>query len=189
MRKGDRVKRGAVLGEVGYSGKTQFAHLHLSVRHNGAVIDPFTGEAPGNGCSSTPRTASSLWSDALDLPYEHGQLVQTGFTDVALSTGALEDGSAAARAFTATSPAVIFFARFINLQKGDRIRLQLIGPNGPLADSTSQPLAGAKAQLVRFAGRRRRAAHWTKGLYVGTVWLLRKGKITAQHRASMTLTD
>ncbi|MEY8842423.1 M23 family metallopeptidase, partial [Cribrihabitans sp. XS_ASV171] len=38
---GDRVERGAVLGQIGLSGKTQFPHLHMSVRRDGMVVDPF----------------------------------------------------------------------------------------------------------------------------------------------------
>jgi murein DD-endopeptidase MepM/ murein hydrolase activator NlpD len=38
---GEQVGRGDVLGQVGMSGRTQFPHVHISVRHSGAVVDPF----------------------------------------------------------------------------------------------------------------------------------------------------
>lgn len=189
VRKGDRVKRGAVLGDIGYSGRTQFAHLHLSVRRNGKVVDPFTGKGPGAACLTTPRTTGGLWARARAMPYEQGQLVETGFADGALSTRALEDGSASAKALTAQSAAAVFFARFLNLQKGDQIKLRLTGPHGLIAGNTSAPLARAKAQVVSFAGGRLRTERWPAGSYSGTVWLLRKGEIISQHQASMTLTD
>ena len=38
---GERVETGTPLGLVGLSGQTEFPHLHFSVRHNGATVDPF----------------------------------------------------------------------------------------------------------------------------------------------------
>lgn len=41
VRKGQKVRDGTVLGEIGLSGRTKFPHIHFSVRKNGKVIDPF----------------------------------------------------------------------------------------------------------------------------------------------------
>ena len=41
MKVGDNVQVGDVLGKIGLSGRTQFPHVHVSVRHNGTCIDPF----------------------------------------------------------------------------------------------------------------------------------------------------
>ena len=41
VRPGERVSAGAVLGQVGLSGDTEFPHLHLTVRKDGRVVDPF----------------------------------------------------------------------------------------------------------------------------------------------------
>ena len=35
------VEAGTVLGQIGLSGRTQFPHVHLSVRKDGKVVDPF----------------------------------------------------------------------------------------------------------------------------------------------------
>jgi murein DD-endopeptidase MepM/ murein hydrolase activator NlpD len=66
VRKGDAVKAGTPLGFVGYSGHAQFAHVHLSVRQNGKIIDPFLGEAI-NGASQSDggSVAPSLWQEDL----------------------------------------------------------------------------------------------------------------------------
>ena len=41
VRSGQHVRAGDVLGQVGLSGDTEFPHLHLSVRLNGGIVDPF----------------------------------------------------------------------------------------------------------------------------------------------------
>jgi murein DD-endopeptidase MepM/ murein hydrolase activator NlpD len=40
VKVGDTVQVGDVLGKIGLSGRTQFPHVHVSVRHNGTRIDP-----------------------------------------------------------------------------------------------------------------------------------------------------
>jgi hypothetical protein len=47
VKPGDRVAGGQSIARVGLSGRTQFPHLHLTVRHRGRVIDPFAFGAPG----------------------------------------------------------------------------------------------------------------------------------------------
>lgn len=49
---GDLAARGSALGLIGISGKTEFPHLHFTVRHNGNTIDPFTGMRADAGCHS-----------------------------------------------------------------------------------------------------------------------------------------
>ena len=41
VKVGDTVQVGDFLGKIGLSGRKQFAHVHVSVRHNGTHIDPF----------------------------------------------------------------------------------------------------------------------------------------------------
>ena len=41
MSRGDYVSFATRLGQVGLSGRTQFPHVHLTVRKDGNPIDPF----------------------------------------------------------------------------------------------------------------------------------------------------
>lgn len=41
VKTGEIVEAGTVLGQIGLSGRTQFPHVHLSVRKDGKVVDPF----------------------------------------------------------------------------------------------------------------------------------------------------
>lgn len=50
VRPGDRVLPGTPLGLIGLSGNTEFPHVDFAVRHQGRVVDPYTGgeqEDPG----------------------------------------------------------------------------------------------------------------------------------------------
>ncbi len=47
VAKGDAVTTGQRLGLVGLSGRTEFPHIHITVRKNGKVVDPFVRSAPG----------------------------------------------------------------------------------------------------------------------------------------------
>lgn len=47
VKPGQEVRAGQVIGEVGLSGKTEFPHLHLSVRLDGGNIDPCWGRRVG----------------------------------------------------------------------------------------------------------------------------------------------
>ena len=50
VKPGDRVNMGHPLGQVGLSGKTEFPHVHLTVRLNGEVVDPFASGASEGSC-------------------------------------------------------------------------------------------------------------------------------------------
>ncbi len=66
LKRGSRVKRGDRLGEVGYSGLVEFAHLHFMVRHAGKVIDPESGLRIGQPCleGTGADVPGSLWDAA-----------------------------------------------------------------------------------------------------------------------------
>ena len=59
VKKGDEVKLGAKLGEVGYSGQAAFAHVHIEVTKDGKVIDPFLPEAE----AACGKAENSLWTE------------------------------------------------------------------------------------------------------------------------------
>jgi len=80
-----------------------------------------------------------------------------------------------------------FYARFINLEKGDRLRLVLNGPSGRLAQNTAEPLERHKAQYVAYVGRRLRAKRWPDGRYRGQVQLLRSGTVILDQEVALDI--
>ncbi len=193
---GERVERGARLGRVGYSGFAAFPHVHLSVRKNGEMIDPFLGTAENararlETCQSN-GAGPLQYQDALRLADVNcqladgtGKIFETGFADNPVKSIDVE--RADVKSPTVASPALVFFARLINIRKGDRIALRLVGPDGPLAETDGKPIEGQKAQWVAFAGRKLKQESWPAGNYVGTAMLIRDGEIIQQETSVLSL--
>ncbi len=179
VQKGEDVKRGQKLGNVGFSGEAQFAHVHISVRHNGKIIDPFLGNGINNSCDTIPDTRNGLWADEVKqaLTYKNGILIESGFSSVIVKPDTLEIGNTPAIPTSISTPAIIFYARFINLQQGDKINFSITGPSGNIVSNTTKPLERNKATYVAYSGKKRPETGWAQGEYLGWVKLLRNGKI------------
>ena len=167
VRQGDQVTTGDVLGQVGFSGRTQFPHLHLSVRKDGTVTDPFSAGS-GAGCIAGP----SLWAET--PPYVAGRFLDIGFSDAVPDYEAIKDGTAASATLPGTAPALVLFGYAFGGQAGDVVQLTITGPEGAVIHQ-SLTLDKAQAQFFRAVGKRLRAARWTAGNYSGTVSLIRNG--------------
>ena len=187
--KGENVKRGAKLGFVGYSGQAAFAHVHIAVRHKGRIIDPFTGLSPENSCGS--GTLGGLWTKDVvqEFPYRKGVLIEVGFSDRPVKTIDLERGSIASSGLDRRAPILIFYGRFINLVKGDRIHLEVNGPSGFSLSNESPALAKRKAHYVVYVGRKRRGNSWPAGSYQGSIQLIRDGKVLMTQSAELILEE
>jgi murein DD-endopeptidase MepM/ murein hydrolase activator NlpD len=177
IKEGDAVRAGDPLGLVGYSGNAAFAHLHLTVRRGGEVLDPFTGRAPDGACSREVP-ASGLWREdvAARLAYAPGRIIETGFADAPIRPVLLEQGRAAVPAPTARSGELYVFARVMHARTGDRLHLELSGPSGLKAEHSSEPVASPKAIYVAYFGRKRPGWSWRVGRYEGKATLVREGR-------------
>jgi hypothetical protein len=171
VKKGDEVKLGAKLGEVGYSGQAAFAHVHIEVTKDGKVIDPFLPE-PEAACG---KAENSLWTESARaaLAYQPGTLLGLGFADHPLSVEELESG--AVLVAPSTESPMVAYAWAINLREGDKLEVSLVKDRAPLAEN-SVTLDRGKAQYMLFAGKKRPPGGWTSGTYTAVVKILRDGK-------------
>lgn len=188
LKTGAKVERGTHIGDVGFSGRADFAHIHLSVRHNGKVIDPFTGDGLTASCRRTERTAGALWRDEVlkQFPYLGSQIMIVGFAGQAVQHARLvRDHRISAP--NSNSKAMVAFARIINLRAGDRVRVRGMGPDGFAVDQITEPLERGKADFSVFAGKKLRKARWAAGTYRGTVEVLRNGQVFASKTRSIVL--
>lgn len=169
---GDVVGRGQPLGHIGLSGLTEFPHLHLSLRHDGAVIDPFAPDA--RACTDTP--GSPLWSDSIE--FSAGALLAGG---VSTFLPGMDDVSAGLRVepdVQQASDALVVWAFFQNLAKGDRISLQLIDPAGrALLGDEAQIMDRDQAETYRARGMKRPESGWERGAYTARI-RVRRGENT-----------
>lgn len=170
VRSGDTVTRGQVLGQVGLSGKTQFPHVHLSVRRDGQVIDPFAADGPATAACG--QGGHSLWRDTPS--YHPGGAISAGFADRIPAFQDIKDGTAGKDRLPRNAGALVVWGYFYGGRAGDEIEIVLDGPRGRVS-AQNATLERTQAQFFRAAGRRLNGPDWPVGPYTGTLRLLRDG--------------
>ncbi|WP_323763584.1 M23 family metallopeptidase [Marinovum sp.] len=164
---GQQVAAGTPLGEVGLSGRTQFPHLHLTLRRDGEVIDPFAPEGAGT-CDS----AATLWQDT--PAYRPGGLLSVGFAQRVPSLAEITEGSAD-DAPPRRDTALVGFGQVFGARAGDSLRIVIEGPSGRVIGHDA-PIDRPQAVLFRAAGRKAQPGGWPAGSYRLSVTLLRDGQ-------------
>ena len=179
---GDRVMAGDVLGQVGLSGRTEFPHLHLSVRHNGAEIDPF--EPDGNPDCGADVNAS-LWSNPIPTP--SGGIITIGFSDQVPEYADVKQGTAAKDQLAPNGPALVLWAYMFGSRARDKVELTILDPKGATVFQDTVDLKRNQAQLFRAGGRRTPKKGWETGEHIGIVDLLRDGASLERQTISVDL--
>lgn len=173
VRDGDHVEAGDKLGQMGFSGKTEFPHLHLSIRQDGEPVDPFGAQRMAQVCDVAET--DSLWSASAqrDLAYQPGGVVDIGISDAPPMLAAIRQGDQNLLT-RANSDSLIMWARFFGVRTDDTLSMQLFGPDGEVI-SNSTDMAKNRAEEMRYAGRRS-ATGWPKGRYRAIATIIRAGR-------------
>lgn len=179
VREGQRINAGDVVGQVGMSGRAEFPHLHLSVRKDGAVVDPFDPDGKIT-CGVTDQ--DTLWGDV--PAYRAGGIVSIGTAANVPEFSDIRANSVPAP--TETSDALVIYAFLFGTRQGDVIRLSLDGPNGEVI-ARDLLLKKDQAQSFRAIGKKLRAARWPAGDFNGTATLLRGDAIIDSQSITLTL--
>jgi hypothetical protein len=174
IRPGQRVSRGQSVGSVGLSGNTEFPHLHLTIRHNGAVIDPFAYGAPEGSCAG----GVSLWDPAFatGTAYRPSDILNAGFTALVPTMDAIETDEVGLNP-VGRNTSIVAYVRVIGLRTHDEQSLSVHSPDGVLlASYQAPPLESDKAQMFVSTGRTPPKSAWPDGLYRATYVLKRDGR-------------
>jgi len=182
VRAGDRVKAGQRLGLIGFSGRASFPHLHLTVRHDGKIIDPFAPDLALDQCGAS--TVSNLFDGVgKTTPYLDRFFLNVGFADGPVTSDDVEEGRLDQRAPKRSSDALVVYARSVGLVAGDALAMTLIGADGQmLVQHVFDPLDRSKAQMTQFIGKKKPEAGWAPGTYAAVISILRQGKTLAEKR-------
>lgn len=180
---GQRVTAGRVLGQVGLSGRTEFPHLHLSVRHDGRVVDPFSADDLGPRCGGDART---LWVDP--VPLRPGGLLDAGFLDRVPDYDDLKARDIGLETAPTDTPALVVWGYFFGARKGDEIAIAITGPGG-FSFSATQAIEKDQALGFRAGGRRNTARTLEAGLYKAEIRMIRDGNVLESRTAQVTLTS
>ena len=181
VKKGDRVSLSAQLGQIGMSGRTQFPHMHLSVRKDGAPVDPF---APDGAASCEKVRAETLWSD---LPvYQPGAVLSMSFSNAVPEYAEVKAGTAS-KMLTPTSPSIIAYSFVFGGRESDVLRQTLIGPDN-FSVSDDFLVTRNRAQFYRAIGKGRRSNPWPSGTYTAQAQLIRDGEVISEKIISVDIT-
>ncbi len=161
VKKGAEIKEGDFLGSIGMSGKTQFPHLHISVRHGKKVVGPFNGK-----CSDSGRY---LWKDKIDYSGTH--LLKSGFSDRTQTLDSIEEGI---HPRLATDSAILlFWVNVVGIQQGDLQEIALTRPDGRILAASTQTIEKSKVNWLSYVGGKKPAGGWPKGRYTASYTLKR----------------
>ncbi|MEP3346885.1 MAG: M23 family metallopeptidase [Litoreibacter sp.] len=169
-QKGQRVAKGTPLGLVGLSGRTVFPHIHISLRHNGEVVDPFAPDAKGTCGPSN----STLWEDKID--YQAGALMDVGFSDAVPEFADIKDGLPDPASFAPEASGLVLWGYAFGTRAGDQMEFSITGPQGWRHDQIVE-FTKPQAQVFRATGRKRPTDGWPRGTYEGVVTFMRGDQI------------
>lgn len=179
VRVGDTVVIGSVLGQIGQSGMAAFPHLHLSVRHNGAELDPFAPDT----LTSCGAPDPGLWDQP--LAYQPGGLLGIGISAEIPDYAAVKAGLPSPD-LPKDAPALVVWAFLFGAQAGDAILFRLTGPEGDVLTDRSV-LEKSQAQAFRAVGRKLKTAEWPSGRYQGEAILHRGGVELGREQIEITV--
>ncbi len=177
VRDGQTVAKGTPIGQVGLSGRTQFPHLHISLRHNGKIVDPFQ---PSN-LGTCGEEEVSLWTDP--IAYSAGGLIRSGFEIGVPEYDAVKSGDAGRMEISTTDPALVIFGFGYGSRAGDVMEMSITGPSGTVI-SQSITLEKPQAQYFRAVGKRTPSGGWDSGTYTGIVRLVRGDQILDETKST-----
>lgn len=182
VKPGDQVKEGTPLGLVGTSGKTTFPHIHLSVRYQDQVVDPFMGQGAQAGCQGTKRP---LWRTTLS--YKPTGLLRAGFTTQLPQINQLWEGAFRDKVLPANSPAVVFWVHTYGMLKGDQVTLQLSDPQNKVVAKFSRSVKESQRIWSRAIGKKGTKQPLMPGRWTGRYQLIREGKVLIDHEENVRL--
>lgn len=177
VKEGDAIKAGDVIGAVGSSGMSGFPHIDFTLRKNGQVVDPFSGNLLESGCTKSGMK-NTLWEDRDIVKFgKHStQILDLGFAGNPVKHDALAIQKP--KTPNANSTAMVGWASLINLKKGDVMLAEIMGPDGSVfASNTSDPLDRNKAAYLLFTGKRGAP---DGGMYKLKVQVLRDNKVVVE---------
>lgn len=151
VKRGQKVKAGQKLAQVGQSGFSEFPHLHFGVVWEGGVIDPYTGLLNTDGCG---REKESLWALGLPMEYEGGAIFDAGFRASKPDFEAIKKGEKNPETLSSASSAFVFWAAFYGLRAGDEVHLKVTNEQGQVFIERIISHEKDRARQYYYTGRR-----------------------------------
>lgn len=183
VQKGQRIAKGTPLGEVGLSGRTEFPHIHMSIRQDYIVVDPFAPNATPGTCRASKAT---LWEDP--ILYQEGGLLDAGFAGNVPEFDEIKAGMEDPASLSPDVQGLVLWGYAFGTRTGDVMEFNIAGPDGWRHDQIVE-FRKTQAQLFRASGRKQPPAGWPIGIYTGTVTLTRSGTVLGEQTLKVTISQ
>jgi murein DD-endopeptidase MepM/ murein hydrolase activator NlpD len=171
VKAGMSVEKGAILGMVGASGLASFPHVHLSLRYQGQIIDPFVGINSMAGCKVK---RNPLWDRHLD--YVPTGLIEAGFAPEIPTQKDLWQGKYHRLSLDVQAPVLIFWIHAYGIRSGDVESFKLTAPDGQAIVNQEKTLTKSSRSWMSYVGKRHRV-NLKKGIWQGKYQLKRGNQI------------
>lgn len=183
VKPGMKIEKGTILGMVGASGLASFPHVHLTLRHQGEVIDPFVGITTEVGCNVKRQP---LWDTKLD--YVPTGLIDAGFSDEVPTQENLWQGKFNAIQISPQTPLLIFWIHAYGVIAGDVETFQLIAPDGQVIINNQKALTKSTRTWMSYVGKRNKDTLKT-GVWQGHYQLKRDNQIIIDIKPQLTINN
>lgn len=180
---GQRVTMGARLGDVGYSGRTQFPHLHIVVRKDGVVVDPFN--ADGITQCGAQDIGDQLFSP--QIARAPGGIAALSASDAVPDYTAVKAGDATRTTLAPDAPALVAWAFGFGAEPGDVMEIVILSPEGAPVSHTRQVFDARQVLYFRAAGKKRTTEAWPTGVYAISARLLRGETVIDQRDSAVEI--
>jgi len=172
VTRGDNVKAGQLLGQVGMSGLTEFPHIHIQVKLDDKIVDPFIGLEQKDDCGVGK---SPLWNTdtLLSFLYKPTAVYNAGFSSTTPNARIAREGLYGDEILMRHSPVLAIWADMFWVRPGDKMYFTITGPDGEAVMAHATTLNKMKARRFAYAGIRRKDEAWPKGSYTGEIKLIR----------------
>jgi hypothetical protein len=192
VKKGDKVEKGQMIGQVGLSGLASFPNLGFTVRLNGKAVDPFTGDI-GISATGDPTCGSldthSLWDKLTEkkMKYISTALLSMGFADRVPHEQGAREGKFSSVKIKDSARLLSLWADVFGVMKGDVMTMTMIAPDGSILISEPRKFTANRVQIFQFLGKKPLEKLWEKGTYTGKIELTRKDSGEAEQLISASV--
>lgn len=195
VKAGDVVTAGSVIGQVGLSGKTEFAHIHFQVSRDGKIVCPFSGACMGAMAAGRCKlfvqhpSQEPLWEDSSEevLQYVPSQVLRAVYLNSRPhSAQEILQRPNSVNVLKSGHMPLVFSAVTAMLQEGDMLILELKTVEGILLAEKTVHITHYTAQRYDYIGKKD-SSQYAGTILEGYVVLRRNGAQVFEHRARMVV--
>jgi hypothetical protein len=181
VKKGDFVRKGNKIAEVGASGRAVFPHLYFAVLGDGACFDPFSGKQlsanEGTEGKTEMKQYKPFWSPVVKdkLTYREVAVVNVGVSTEDPTPDRIKEGEYQNVEIKTGIDSIVLWIYGFHFKKGDFIKAVLQNPTGARISYEMKTINNDEREKVVFFRVPKPAFGWRAGKYKGSFEVMRPG--------------